>query len=134
MLPTTTAQLDTLGEMVREARGPVRPLVVTVGAQWAQFAGWLHLSADQPDRAATMLGRALEWAIEVGDREMIATVLSFKGHAARLAGSAARGGWWGGCTSRSFLCAASRSPRVCSGGRLPKWGRPTAWMASRAAR
>jgi transcriptional regulator with XRE-family HTH domain len=86
MLPVADAQLSVVAGLVTEARGDLRSAMVGIGAQWAQFAGWLHLSAEQPDRAAVLFDRALEWAVETGDREMIATVLSFKGHAAWLAG------------------------------------------------
>lgn len=86
MLPAATRQLDIVTGLVREARGPVRPQLVTVAAQWAQFGGWLNLARGQPRRAGALFDRALEWAIEVNERELIATVLSFKGHAAWLAG------------------------------------------------
>jgi hypothetical protein len=86
MLPVADAQFSVVAGLVTEARGDLRSAMVGIGAQWAQFAGWLHLSAEQPDRAAVLFDWALEWAVETGDREMIATVLSFKGHAAWLAG------------------------------------------------
>jgi hypothetical protein len=56
--------------------------MVGVAAQWAQFAGWLSSSSNRPADANQWLTRALEWATEVGDRDMIATALSFKGHVA----------------------------------------------------
>lgn len=86
MLPATGAQLAAVGDLMRNARAPVRPQLVGVAAQWAQFAGWLHLAVGRTRRAGAMFDRALECALEVDDREMVATVLSFKGHAAWLAG------------------------------------------------
>lgn len=85
VLPVAMTQLDLVARMVREARGPLRPRLVDVAGQWAQFAGWLHLAAGDDERAAALLDRAMEWAIEAGDDELVATVLSFKGHAAWLA-------------------------------------------------
>jgi transcriptional regulator with XRE-family HTH domain len=80
------AQLATVEDLVTEARGPVRAPLVDVAAQWAQFAGWLHAASGQGKRARGWYGRALEWATEVDDPDMIATALNLRGHLAWLAG------------------------------------------------
>jgi len=56
--------------------------MVGVAAQWAQFAGWLYSSSGRYNEAGQWLTRARDWATEVGDRDLIATALSFKGHVA----------------------------------------------------
>jgi tetratricopeptide (TPR) repeat protein len=51
-----------------------------MAAQWAQFAGWLSASAGDPDTARRWYARALEWAAEVGNTDMISTLLNLRGH------------------------------------------------------
>jgi hypothetical protein len=56
--------------------------VVLLGSQYAQFAAWLHSSADQPNKAHAYYDRAAEWGLEADDPNMVATVLSLKGYLA----------------------------------------------------
>lgn len=90
LIEPVRAQLATLEALVTEARGPVRPRVLDVAAQWAEFAGWLYTSTERPQQAGARYDRAAEWAMEIGDATMAATVLSFKGHMAYLLGSLGR--------------------------------------------
>ncbi|MFG3417480.1 multiprotein-bridging factor 1 family protein [Micromonospora sp. NPDC049460] len=78
------AHLDTVTCLLRDAPYDVRPGVVDVAAQWAQFAGWLSIARGE-DRAATVWqARALHWATEAGNKDLVATVLSFQGHQAEV--------------------------------------------------
>ncbi|MFG1884710.1 multiprotein-bridging factor 1 family protein [Micromonospora sp. NPDC049102] len=78
------AHLETVTSLLRDAPPDVRPCLVDVAAQWAQFAGWL-CTARGEERAATMWNaRALHWATEADNTDLIATVLSFQGHQAEL--------------------------------------------------
>ncbi len=86
ILPSVLAQLALVEELVTEARGPARCPLVDVAGQWAQFAGWLHASARHDEAAACMHDRALEWAVEAGDINLISQVISMKGHLAWMAG------------------------------------------------
>ncbi len=90
MIAPVVGQLTVVSSLVREARSDVRPTALDVAAQWAQYTGWLHIAAERPGKAARWLGRALEWATEVGDSDLASTVLSFKGHQAWLSGQVAR--------------------------------------------
>ncbi len=74
------AQLDTVVTLLRDARHQVRPAVVDVAAQWAQFAGWLGIAVGDDRAAHLWLGRALQWATEAGNTDLAAAVLSFQGH------------------------------------------------------
>ncbi|MDQ2709149.1 MAG: hypothetical protein M3Z25_16610 [Actinomycetota bacterium] len=74
--------LRMLEPLVREARGALRPAVVSLAAQYAQFTGWLHASAGHTEIARSCYDRATEWALEAGDANMVATALSMKGHLA----------------------------------------------------
>jgi transcriptional regulator with XRE-family HTH domain len=88
ILKPVLTQLANVETIVREARGPSRLAAVHMGAQWAQFAGWLYMSAGKRPSARVRLSQALEWAVEAGDRDLLSEVLSFQGHAAYLAGEA----------------------------------------------
>jgi len=80
------AQLDLVTDLVAEAPGRLRPAVVDLGAQWAQFAGWLTETTGALAAGRRWYLRALEWATEVGNPHMVATVLSMRGHLAWVQG------------------------------------------------
>ncbi|GAB3069881.1 hypothetical protein GCM10027186_24530 [Micromonospora schwarzwaldensis] len=82
LLPTVRAQLDMMASLVAEATGVLRPQVVDVAAQWAQFGGWLYAASDRRRLAGRWYRTALEWGTEAGNPDMIATVLSMRGHLA----------------------------------------------------
>jgi transcriptional regulator with XRE-family HTH domain len=82
LLPSARAQLSLFEQLVVEAHGPLRRRVVLLGSQFAQFAAWLHSSANQPNRAHAYFDRATEWGLEADDPNMVATALSMKGHLA----------------------------------------------------
>ena len=86
ILRPVAAQLAVVDSLAAEARGPLRPAVIDVAQQWAQFAGWLYLNVADNHRSAARFRQALEHATEIGDRTMIATVLSFRGYTAWRAG------------------------------------------------
>lgn len=72
--------------------GTQRRLEDTIGAAplvaptVAQFTGWLHTAVQRYGEAERWFSRSLEWAMEAGDYDLVATVLSFKGHVAWLRG------------------------------------------------
>jgi hypothetical protein len=82
VLPLATATVRLVEELVREARGRIRPAVVDVGTQWLQFAGWLNTTTQRYEAARTAHDQMLEWAVELGDPDHVATALSVKGHRA----------------------------------------------------
>ncbi|MFG1953579.1 multiprotein-bridging factor 1 family protein [Micromonospora sp. NPDC048830] len=86
VLAPVRVQLDTVVSLLRDAPLDMRPQVVDVAAQWAQFAGWLGIAAGDDRAASSWHGRALQWASEVGNADLIATVLSFQGHQAEECG------------------------------------------------
>jgi transcriptional regulator with XRE-family HTH domain len=103
------AQLVIIDAIVGDARGDFRPRVLEVAAQWAQFAGWLHAATGERGKALDAFSDALEWATETGDRDMIATVLSFKGYLAEGAGRIG--------SMIGLSAAAQRDPLVYAGQR-----------------
>ncbi len=86
ILRPVRSQLAVVGDLVAEARGPLRPAVIDAAQQWAQFAGWLHLNLGEQPQAKARFRQALEHAEEINDQTMIATILSFRGYAAWRAG------------------------------------------------
>lgn len=107
VLGPATAQLATVTDLVVEARDDLRPRLVDVAAQWAQFVGWLNAATSQVERSDAAFSQALEWAVEADDRDMVATALSFKGYLAE--GTGALGSMIG------LSAAAQRDPRVYAG-------------------
>jgi transcriptional regulator with XRE-family HTH domain len=77
--PVAAAQMALSVDLAADARGPVRPALVSVAAQWAQFRGWLAASMRRPHEAERAFGTALGLATEVADTDMIATVMSMRG-------------------------------------------------------
>jgi len=78
------AQMVAVEALADQARGRVRNSVLDVGAQWAQFAGWLSANTGQLTDARSWYLTALGWATETGDANMIATALNMRGHLAWL--------------------------------------------------
>lgn len=82
VVPMVRPQMQSVRTLVRESRGALRPRVLSVASQWAQFAGWLNAAIDNPRTAKKRYAEAGEWAAEAGDQDMIATALSMRGHLA----------------------------------------------------
>jgi transcriptional regulator with XRE-family HTH domain len=107
VLPAASATLRMVQEMVTSATGPVRDEALDLGAQWAQFLGWLHTTSGNWPAASGHFTRSLEWATERGDADMIATILSYEGYAHWLRGEYA--------PVASLSRAARRDPSVYPG-------------------
>lgn len=86
ILEPVRAQLTAIADLVTEARGPIRPKVVDVAAQWAQFASWLHIATDNRRAAVALLDRTAEWAVEIDDMTMVGSVASWRSYLAEKAG------------------------------------------------
>lgn len=86
ILRPVLAQLTVVEDLVKQAHGSVRPGLVQVAQQWAQFAGWLCRDTGDLPGARACCAQALEWAAELGDRSMIATVLVERSYMAAEAG------------------------------------------------
>lgn len=84
LIGPVVSQLEAITGMLLTCTGPTRAPLVYVAAQFGQFAGWLHLSAAKWDGARDWFRTAMEWAQEVGDPDLIATILSYQGHLAWL--------------------------------------------------
>ncbi|WP_051581275.1 helix-turn-helix transcriptional regulator [Pseudonocardia acaciae] len=87
VLPSVMTTLALVEHIVRDARGGIRPAVLDVGAQWLQFAGWLSTTTKRHDKARAVQDRMLEWAMELGSPDLVASALSTKGHHAWTLGA-----------------------------------------------
>lgn len=62
------------------------PALVDVAGQWAHFAGWLSATTGDHEQGRRWYVRAMEWATESGNPDMVATALSMRGHLAWVRG------------------------------------------------
>jgi hypothetical protein len=67
-------QIELIESLLRDARGDVRASLLTLGAEYAESAAWLHEDAED-HLAPFWTGRALEWAHAAGDHRLIAWAL-----------------------------------------------------------
>ncbi|MFH9422895.1 multiprotein-bridging factor 1 family protein [Streptomyces sp. NPDC017529] len=86
LIHPTEAQLLTVKQLLRDARGPHRDALLGVVAEYVQFAGWLHASAGNYVQASVHLYDAVELADEAGEGTLAAQALNFRGYIARRQG------------------------------------------------
>jgi hypothetical protein len=85
MLEPVKAHLAMVEELAAEARGAVRPAVISIAAQWTQFAAHMHVSVRDFPAARALCRQALELATEADDATMTTTVLRLRAYMAWLA-------------------------------------------------
>jgi Helix-turn-helix domain len=81
-LPAVLAVIQAVEQHARDVQPAVRRELLAVGAQGAEFAGWLFRDARDPIQASYWRDRAIEWAQEAGDTAMQGYVLLKKAQAA----------------------------------------------------
>jgi transcriptional regulator with XRE-family HTH domain len=74
-LPRAQAVLAAVQHSVREVRPPIRQRLLTVGADAAEFVGWLYRDLGDLSTAPYWYDRAIEWAQEADDGPMQGYVL-----------------------------------------------------------
>ncbi|WP_267941013.1 helix-turn-helix transcriptional regulator [Streptomyces sp. ST2-7A] len=87
LIPAVCAQLEQVGELAKESRGPHRKALLTVVAEWHQYAGWLHAAVWRDARALELLSVAEELSDEAGECAVAAVAVSFRGYVARQRGN-----------------------------------------------
>ena len=75
LLALMKLHLDFIGELLNVASGQVRTELLTTGACYAEFAGWLHQDAGNPQWAAYWTNRALGWARAADNPLIVSYVL-----------------------------------------------------------
>lgn len=74
-LPVMLGLLGAVQEHARDVRPDVRRELLSVGADGAEFAGWLYRDIHRPGPAGFWYDRAMEWAQEANDSAMQGYVL-----------------------------------------------------------
>jgi transcriptional regulator with XRE-family HTH domain len=82
LVPTVQSQLPLIDRLCQASRGADRAKVVAVGARFAEFCGWLYQDSGQPDSAVFWTNRALDYALEMNDPQLIAYVTMRKSNIA----------------------------------------------------
>jgi transcriptional regulator with XRE-family HTH domain len=86
LVKPVTAQLAAVEDLAAEARGPLRPAVIDIAEQWAQFAAWLNMSVRNIGAARALWRQTLELSVEAGDVTMTATALTYRAAMAGVVG------------------------------------------------
>jgi transcriptional regulator with XRE-family HTH domain len=90
LLDLVALHLNFIGELLTLASGQVRVELFTVGAWYAEFAGWLHQDAGNPQAATYWTDRALSWVRAADDPLRVSYVLMRKSNQASGLGDAGR--------------------------------------------
>ncbi|MFG1697724.1 XRE family transcriptional regulator [Nonomuraea sp. NPDC049309] len=90
LLPLIHAQLSTVADLARGARGPLADRAVAVLAQYAQFIAWMCHDSHRHAAALAWYDRSHAWALEAGDAALAATTLNMRAHQAWSLGDAPR--------------------------------------------
>lgn len=90
LLPLVHAQLSTVADLARGARGPLADRAVAVLAQYAQFIAWMCQDSKNHAAALAWYDRSHAWALEAGDASLAATALNMRAHQAWSLGDAHR--------------------------------------------
>lgn len=88
MRPVVHAQIKVIDELVTDTREPVRRELLAVGSHYCQFAGWLGQDTMDTAGARRYYDRAMTAAQQLGDADMVTSVLSLKSHLAWSRGDA----------------------------------------------
>ena len=90
LLTLTSLHLKYISELLTVASGEARTELLTVGARYAEFAGWLHQDAGNPQKAAAWSERAQSWAEAAGNGLLVSYVLMRRSNQASSQGDAPR--------------------------------------------
>ncbi|MEU4570993.1 hypothetical protein [Nonomuraea sp. NPDC023979] len=82
------AQLSTVADLARGARGPLADRALAVLAQYAQFIAWMCQDSRQHAAALAWYDRSHAWAVEAGDACLASTTLNMRAHQAWSLGDA----------------------------------------------
>ena len=82
LLMAMPGHLAFIEEHLRDARGTSRIELLTIGARYAEFAGWLYQDSGDARAAMFWSDRAVEWAQQAGNRVLVAYVLMRKSNQA----------------------------------------------------
>ncbi|WP_219516169.1 helix-turn-helix domain-containing protein [Nonomuraea ceibae] len=84
------AQLTILTALLRHVRPPLRDTALRLAARYAESAAWLYEDAGDLIASRRWTGHAMEYALEVGDRPMVAWTLFRRSQHAQFEGNGAQ--------------------------------------------
>jgi transcriptional regulator with XRE-family HTH domain/tetratricopeptide (TPR) repeat protein len=90
LLALTSLHLNFISELLTVAAGEARTELLTVGARYAEFTGWLYQDAGNSQAAAYWSDRAMGWAQAADNDLLVSYVLMRKSNQASSAGDASR--------------------------------------------
>jgi len=90
VLPVVLAEVELIERLALGARGPARVGLIGLVAEYRQFAGWMGADSGDHVVALAHYDRAADAAQEIGDANMVTSVLSLKSHLAWSEADAAR--------------------------------------------
>ncbi|GAA0952851.1 helix-turn-helix transcriptional regulator [Nonomuraea longicatena] len=82
-------QLTILTALLRHVRPPLRDQSLRLAAMYAESAAWLYEDAGDMTASRRWTGHAMEWALEAGDRPMVAWTLFRRSQQALSGGNGA---------------------------------------------
>ncbi|MGH8932897.1 MAG: helix-turn-helix domain-containing protein [Egibacteraceae bacterium] len=83
LIGVVASQMGFIDRLRKGARDTVRNELLTVGARYAEFAGWLYQDAGDAHAAMYWTDRAMEWAHEALNHMLVSYLLMRKSHQAR---------------------------------------------------
>lgn len=84
------AHLAAIEALLRMVRWPFRQRVLSLAARYAESVAWLHEDSGDLAAARYWTGRAMEWAVEGGERLMVSWTLFRRSQQAMASGDAAQ--------------------------------------------
>jgi tetratricopeptide (TPR) repeat protein len=91
LVSTVQSQLPLIDRLCQSTRGADRRRVLTVGARFAQFCGWLYQDSGEPESASFWTSQALDYAYELNDPQFIAYTLMRKSNISTESGTPGHG-------------------------------------------
>jgi hypothetical protein len=109
LVPVVQSQLPLIERLCQASRGSDRREVLAVGARFAEFCGWLYQDSGQEDSATFWTNRALDYAYELSDPQVIAYIMMRKSNIATDFGHPGHGL---GLANGALTAAEELTPRL----------------------
>jgi hypothetical protein len=102
-------QLLAINEMCQVAHGPNRTQILFIGAKFAEFYGWISQDSGDTEAAVYWTNKALDYAQEIGDYQLVAYTLMRKSNIVTEAGMPGNGL---GLANAALVAANNLAPKI----------------------
>lgn len=109
LVPVVQSQLPLIDRLCQASRGSDRRDVLVMGAHFAEFCGWLYQDSGRSDAAVFWTNRALDYAQELNDPQIIAYILMRKSNIATDFGEPGHGL---GLANAALTASGALTPRM----------------------